>query len=212
MRRIDQIIVHCAATPDDSSFGIEDVDSWHKERGFAREASNVSAFNPKLPHVGYHFVITYDGVVHSGRGLNEVGAHARGHNRHSVGICLMGTSEFTDAQYEALRSLVLSLQDELGELGVVGHHKLNANKTCPNFDVKAFMASARAQAVEPPTKPMWQSRTVIAGVASTVASLALIVGVEINVEEVTTVLTAMATLVSSLSAVYFRAVATDKLV
>ena len=76
MRKIDEIIIHCAATPEGKAFTVADIDAWHKKRGFKC--------------IGYHFVIYLDGSVHEGRALEEAGAHCLGHNANSIGICYIG--------------------------------------------------------------------------------------------------------------------------
>jgi hypothetical protein len=40
--------------------------------------------------IGYHWVIDRDGAVAPGRKETEVGAHVEGHNRGTIGICLLG--------------------------------------------------------------------------------------------------------------------------
>lgn len=55
---------------------VADIRRWHKARGFV--------------DVGYHYVVYLDGSVHEGRPLAQVGAHCRGHNAHSVGVCYVG--------------------------------------------------------------------------------------------------------------------------
>ena len=129
---IKKIIVHCS----DSYFGDKDlIDEWHKARGWKG--------------CGYHYVIlngvstygkpynpAFDGVVQTGRLLVETGAHCKGHNEDSIGICLIGRHHFTGRQlFDALPGLVLTL----GELGltwehVYGHCEFNSLKTCPNID------------------------------------------------------------------------------
>jgi N-acetyl-anhydromuramyl-L-alanine amidase AmpD len=87
---------------------------------------------------GYHFVITKDGTVHKARPLSKMGAHARGFNKASIGICLTGDKEFSDEQFESLRALVkddLIPKHELSIIDVIGHNELNGTKSCPNFDV-----------------------------------------------------------------------------
>ncbi|WP_121022773.1 N-acetylmuramoyl-L-alanine amidase [Helicobacter vulpis] len=72
-RQIKKIIIHCSATKEGKNFKAADIDLWHKQRGFNK--------------IGYHYVIGLDGLVERGRGLDEVGAHAQGHNYDSIGIC-----------------------------------------------------------------------------------------------------------------------------
>ena len=123
MRHIEQIILHCAATPNGKAFSAKDIDKWHKEQGWTK--------------IGYHFVIKIDGSVDEGRRVSEVGAHAVGFNLDSIGICLIGTDKFTQAQWDALKVLVTWLKAQYPEAGIVGHRDLpNVKKECPGFSVK----------------------------------------------------------------------------
>lgn len=136
MRRISKIIVHCS----DSTFGnVELIDRWHKERGWRC--------------IGYHFVITNgleytskvdsydvnkDGVIQEGRDIVAAGAHAAGHNKNSIGVCLIGKTRFTIRQLQALISLTKVLMSEFPSVNIeriLGHNELGSYKTCPNFDV-----------------------------------------------------------------------------
>jgi len=132
---IDLIVIHCAATPNGRSrYTIEDIDSWHHDRGFRRRVSG----NPKHMHVGYHYVIHVDGTVALGRGIEEVGAHARGVNENSVGVCMIGTDAFTREQWESLRVTVSAVEQLLlSNVRVTGHNEFST-KTCPGFDAQAW--------------------------------------------------------------------------
>lgn len=122
MRDITEIIIHCADTPNGKTFYASDIDRWHKERGWTK--------------IGYHWVIDIDGFIEAGRHPDEVGAHAEGHNRFSLGICLIGTNKFTQAQWESLALLVHRLAGEFPLAKIEGHYQVATNgKTCPNFDV-----------------------------------------------------------------------------
>ena len=129
MRKIDKIILHCAATKEGQHFTVEDIDRWHKQRGFNK--------------IGYHFVIYLDGSVHKGRDIAEIGAHCIGQNANSIGICYIGGLDAngkpkdtrTDAQKNALKKLVNDLLVKYPSATVHGHNEF-ANKACPCFDVK----------------------------------------------------------------------------
>lgn len=134
----DFIILHCSATKPDHDVDIRDVDRWHREKGWRK--------------VGYHFFIKRDGTVQEGRGLMEGGAHAKGYNDKSVGICLAGgvakdgaTAEnnFTAAQWEALTSLVHRMTALFPKVTVIGHRDI-APKDCPCFDAGAWWAAVKA--------------------------------------------------------------------
>jgi N-acetylmuramoyl-L-alanine amidase len=124
-RSIDLVVIHCAATPSGKplqqgkpgSVGYMNapqvIDTWHAARQFRRRPEAVRAFSSKLPSIGYHYVIDLSGEVWSGRGLDEVGAHAAEFNAHSVGICLVGGKErdaqYTAAQWDSLAQVVRML-------------------------------------------------------------------------------------------------------
>ena len=145
---ITGIVIHCAATPNGKDFTAADIDQWHKERGFKRDM-NIP-FNPDFPawesrpplaHIGYHYVIELDGRVMTGRPLMETGAHVQGHNADTIGICLIGTDQYTSEQWVALTALVdfLIRRFGIGDADVVGHRDLYDGKTCPGFDVAAWL-------------------------------------------------------------------------
>ena len=106
MRKINSIIIHCAATPEGKDFTVADIDRWHKKRGWKG--------------IGYHFVIYRDGSVHEGRPLAQAGAHCVGHNAESIGICYIGGVDAagkpkdtrTPQQKEALVKLVAELRQK----------------------------------------------------------------------------------------------------
>lgn len=115
---ITKIVIHCAATPNGKWLGkrvdspAQIIDNWHRLRGFKRRRWQYRRFNPHLKHIGYHFVIGLDGRVATGRNVGEQGAHVRGHNKNSIGICLIGTDAFTVEQWKALHELVERLSKD----------------------------------------------------------------------------------------------------
>jgi N-acetylmuramoyl-L-alanine amidase len=112
-RKLNAIVIHCAATPNGKDINVAAIDAMHKARGFKRDSQAVRSLNPDLKHIGYHYVIEVDGTIRTGRGIEEVGAHVQGSNSKSIGICLIGTDKFTDAQWTALRTLVIGLAAEI---------------------------------------------------------------------------------------------------
>lgn len=139
---ITDIIIHHALTPNGRSISVEEIDDWHRQRGFRRATRYTQLHQPALKHIGYHRVIQVSGVVVHGRSLPEVGAHAVGFNARSIGICLVGTNRFTPAQWDALRSEVLALRAMLGrDLTLAGHRDRGGQGTCPGFDVAAWERS-----------------------------------------------------------------------
>ena len=124
-RQINLIVVHCSATADgDGLFSgvsgqpgfktaADRIDEMHQARGFKRDPAAAARINPHLKAIGYHFVIACNGALFTGRGLDEVGAHVKGYNANSVGICMTGTSAFTPDQFRALEALLRRLSTSL---------------------------------------------------------------------------------------------------
>lgn len=111
MRLINQIVIHCSATPNGVYISPAQIDAWHAAppNNFQRRSVDVDAFNRALPHIGYHWVVTADGRLHAGRATSEVGAHVKNHNANSIGICITGTSRFYLRQWDSLASLLADL-------------------------------------------------------------------------------------------------------
>lgn len=129
MRVIKEIIVHCTATPEGRAVTVADVDRWHRARGFKS--------------IGYHYLVYLDGSVHRGRDESQAGAHCKGHNVASIGVCYVGglsrdngrpMDTRTPAQRLALRRLVDELMARYPGATVHGHCEFAA-KACPCFDV-----------------------------------------------------------------------------
>ena len=70
-------MIHCSATPADQSLKPEKLSDMHAERGINRPG-------------GYHVYITRDGKKHYLRDFDKTGAHCRGRNRDTIGICYEG--------------------------------------------------------------------------------------------------------------------------
>ncbi len=130
MRKINKIIIHCAATPEGKDFTVQQIDQWHRQRGFRC--------------IGYHYVIYRDGSIHTGRPVEQVGAHTSDHNANSIGICYIGgcaadgktpKDTRTEAQRRALAALVRELKAKYPSATIHGHNEFTA-KACPSFNVQ----------------------------------------------------------------------------
>ena len=130
MRAINKIIVHCTATPAGREATVEEVDMWHKQRGF--------------DGIGYHWLIGLNGEVRPGRPIEKAGAHTTGQSADSVGVCYVGglardgkTAEDTRtrAQKNSLLRLIAELKRRFPGATVHGHREF-ANKACPCFDAR----------------------------------------------------------------------------
>lgn len=134
-RKIDLIVVHCSATRVSKNFTVEQLEACHKARGFKG--------------IGYHFYITKDGILYPCRPENEIGAHARHYNAHSIGICYEGgldengkpADTRTPEQKKTLEELLYSLSLSYPNAEILGHRDLpGVRKACPSFDVSSWLA------------------------------------------------------------------------
>ena len=133
-RTITKIIVHCSATPEGKDFTVDDIRSWHKQKGWS--------------DIGYHYVVYRDGSVHVGRDVNRQGAHCADNNGNvgSIGVCYIGgcardgktaKDTRTDAQKTALLNLLTDLKKLYPQAVILGHRDLDKHgKMCPSFDAK----------------------------------------------------------------------------
>lgn len=130
MRNINEIIIHCTATPYGRDVSATEIDAWHRERGFAG--------------IGYHFVVRLDGTLQVGRPLDKAGAHCKGHNAHSIGIAYVGGLDVngkpadtrTEEQKIVLQSLVCFLCSMHPSIKQIRGHRDYSNKECPCFDAQ----------------------------------------------------------------------------
>lgn len=134
MRKINEIILHCSATPEGKDFRAADIDRWHKANGWKC--------------IGYNYVIDLDGKVEDGRPLYMVGAHTIGHNANSIGICYIGgvekdgkkakdtrTIEQKESMYALVHQLLSFYQLSIND---VHCHNEFAQKACPSFTIERF--------------------------------------------------------------------------
>ncbi len=132
------IVIHASATRPRVDIDASTIRRWHmEERGWS--------------DIGYHYVIRLNGVIETGRSLTRMGAHVKGHNRNSIGICLIGgyggaaTDAFEDHfRLEQRTSLIELLHKVLHDIGdctevrIAGHNEF-ANKGCPCFSVPLWL-------------------------------------------------------------------------
>ena len=134
MRRIDLIVVHGSATREDRQYPVTTLIADHARRfGFT----------------GYHYYITRGGWVYQTRHEQLVGAHAKGYNSHSLGVCYEGglntkgepADTRTPRQKRALLRLLKRLKLEHPQARIVGHRDLpGVHKACPCFDCSEYQS------------------------------------------------------------------------
>lgn len=136
---VTEIILHCADTRPEWMAGrptsekVAEIRRWHVEQRGWRD-------------IGYHWVVDRDGATAPGRRETEIGVHVEGHNRGTIGICLLGgygasagdlfASNFTNAQAGALMRLIVEIRGRT-KIGKVSGHNDYARKACPGFNVAA---------------------------------------------------------------------------
>ena len=128
MRPIDSIIIHCSATPEGKHFTAADIRRWHKAQGWS--------------DIGYHYVILLDGTVQEGRPISQPGAHCKGMNARSIGICYIGglaadgkTPKDTRTTAQILE-LLGTINRDLGVTMVMITHSLSvASRVCNRIAV-----------------------------------------------------------------------------
>lgn len=127
-RVINEIIIHCTATPEGRECSVDEIRRWHRQRGFS--------------DIGYHYVVHLDGSVENGRDVNVSGAHCSGHNANSIGVVYVGgvakdgktpKDTRTQEQKATLASLLIDLRKLYPRAKICGHRDF-ANKACPSFD------------------------------------------------------------------------------
>lgn len=128
--RVRHIVVHCSATPRGRDVSAADIDRYHRSLGWEG--------------IGYHWVVRLDGSIEKGRDETLQGAHCKGLNDCSIGVCYVGGTEAggtpadtrTPAQRAALERLLVELKARYPGATVIGHRDV-ARKACPSFDARS---------------------------------------------------------------------------
>ena len=100
----------------------DDLELQHRRRGFNG--------------IGYHYYIRKDGTVCLTRAIERIGAHVKGFNSESIGICYEGGLDCrgqpadtrTPEQHAALRLLVRQLKERFPGCRVCGHRDLSPDR------------------------------------------------------------------------------------
>ncbi|WP_196007831.1 peptidoglycan recognition protein family protein [Clostridium tyrobutyricum] len=130
----DTIVLHHAEA---SHCSVYDVDQWHKANGWAG--------------IGYHYFVTKDGKVYTGRPENAIGAHCPGENDHSIGICAEGaymTETMPEVQKQAIVDLCKYIKGKY-KITKIGGHKEFYSTDCPGTkyplqEIKNLVAAVAA--------------------------------------------------------------------
>ncbi len=139
MRIIKRIIYHQTGYPNDT---VESITRWH---------TGTPPNGLGWSHIGYHFVITPDGVIHKTLSQGVVGNHCRGDNSDSLGICCVGKGDafppgrgyMSLTMLQALLGLTADLLVSYPTIEYLHGHRERPSgktqgKTCPGWEVEAF--------------------------------------------------------------------------
>ena len=124
MRPITHLIIHHSASARTTT--VKDIREWHRARGWT--------------DIGYHWVIDGEGHIRQGRPWEQIGAHVKGHNRNSFGVCVVGDNtrpdrRWTQTQAASLGFLVDAVRVFYPKIQVLGHRDTGAATDCPGLDI-----------------------------------------------------------------------------
>lgn len=126
IKLVNTLVVHCSDTPDDEDISAIDIHNMHI--GFGWNG------------IGYHKIIKRDGLVENGRPEYWVGAHVKGKNHDTLGVCLIGKNKFTKKQFVSLKIVLKEWKKKYPQASILGHYQVTlTKKTCPNFNVKKWV-------------------------------------------------------------------------
>ena len=125
-QNIKLLIVHCSDTPNEKELEASDIHKMHL--GFGWDG------------IGYHKIILRSGEIQNGRPEYWVGAHVKGKNDISFGVCLIGRDYFTEKQYISLEKVLKEWKAKYPKANILGHCDTGKTlKTCPNFNVGEWL-------------------------------------------------------------------------
>lgn len=131
------IVLHHSVSPETTT--VEEIRRWHLSRGFR--------------DIGYQYVVRKSSAgwqVEPGRPEDAVGAHCKGWNDSTVGVCVCGDytqGPLSDGAMAALLGLLRPMLQRYGmtERQVMGHGQMTGQATlCPGFDVDSVRAALLA--------------------------------------------------------------------
>lgn len=127
-RNVNKIIIHHSASSQSTT--VDQIRDWHvKGNGWS--------------DIGYHFIILADGSVEAGRHINRTGAHCKGQNKGSIGVCVVGNTNSeppTAPQIESLWGKLKMLMEDynLDRRNIYGHKDFGATE-CPGNMLYALL-------------------------------------------------------------------------
>ena len=127
-KNIKLLVVHCSDTNNKDNLNALDIHKMHLKFGWNG--------------IGYHKIILRSGKVENGRPEYWIGAHVKGKNKVSLGVCLIGRDKFTLQQFSSLEMVLREWKHIYPQAKIIGHRDIETTeKTCPNFDVISWSKS-----------------------------------------------------------------------
>jgi N-acetylmuramoyl-L-alanine amidase len=136
MNNPEYIIVHTAAAGD---WNLDDDSEYSKDVHIDPSAEDIRRFHIKVRgwrDIGYHYVIRKDGTLERGRDERTIGAHTKGLNANSIGVCFSGHHNrelWTDAQDITFWRLFNDIYTRysIPVSRTIGHRETGAVTDCP---------------------------------------------------------------------------------
>ena len=126
-KKVSLLIVHCSDTKDEVAEKVDARYIHNMHLGFGWDG------------IGYHKVICRNGTIENGRPEYWIGAHVKGKNYVSLGVCLIGQNNFTENQFNSLEKVLKKWKITYPNAKIIGHCESTiTKKTCPNFDVNSW--------------------------------------------------------------------------
>ncbi len=123
MRDIKYLVVHCTATPRNTSIA-----------SIKRYWKNTLGWN----NPGYHFIIERDGNVENLLSVDKVSNGVRGYNSKSIHVSYIGGQHSDDRTFEqkqAIETILTVLKSFYPNAEIKGHRDFpNVKKACPQFN------------------------------------------------------------------------------
>jgi len=133
------IVIHCSATRCDRDFSVDNL---------------IATGNAKFGQPSYHWYVRRNGNLVPILPETVRGAHARGYNRCSLGICYEGgigrggqaTDTRTPQQKATLYELLKQLHRDYPQARIIGHRELpHVAKSCPGFTASTEYADLQPE-------------------------------------------------------------------
>ena len=129
-QNIKLLVVHCSDTDNNRNINASHIHKMHL--GFGWDG------------IGYHKVILRSGEIQNGRPEYWIGAHVKGKNSISLGVCLIGRNQFTEKQFSSLEKVLKNWKSQYPKAKIIGHCDTgDTEKTCPNFDINIWINSIK---------------------------------------------------------------------